>query len=118
MNTPNPSVSLSLSSAARERFLTFLKREPDALAVRFGAKRTGCSGYGYTIELAHSLDQTDVEVEVEGVPFVLNRQHLALLEGTFIDFHREGINARFVFQNPNAVGACGCGESFTVTHQS
>jgi len=118
MNTSNPAVSLSLSSAARERFLIFLKREPEALAVRFGAKRTGCSGYGYTIELAHSLGQADIEVEVEGVPFVLNREHLSLLEGTHIDFCREGINANFVFQNPNAVGACGCGESFTVTPQS
>ena len=87
---------------------------PTAAGVRFGVKRTGCSGFAYVVDLAEAMGEGDQLVEVGGVPLIVNDKSLAMVEGTVIDFQRQGLNASFVFHNPNATGECGCGESFTV----
>ena len=107
-------MSISITPAANERMRHFLAATPAAAGVRFGVKRTGCSGFAYVVDLAEAVGEGDRLVNVDGVPLIVNDKNLALVEGTVIDFQRQGLNASFVFHNPNATGECGCGESFTV----
>ncbi|MFC5437974.1 HesB/IscA family protein [Rhodanobacter umsongensis] len=108
-------MSITITPAAHERMSHFLAGTPAAAGVRFGVKRTGCSGFAYVVDLAESIDEGDQLVEVDGLPLIVNDKSLAMVEGTVIDFQRQGLNASFVFHNPNATGECGCGESFTVS---
>ena len=103
-----------MTAAARQRMRDFLDRDAAARGVRFGVRRTGCSGFGYVVELANELSEGERIIDIDGVPLVVDSASMALVEGTLIDFQRQGLNRGFVFDNPNATGACGCGESFTV----
>lgn len=107
-------MSISITTSANERMRHFLAAMPSAAGVRFGVKRTGCSGFAYVVDLAEALGDGDQVLDVDGVPLIVNDKNLAMVEGTVIDFQRQGLNASFVFHNPNATGECGCGESFTV----
>ena len=107
-------MSIQLTSAALERMQKFMANDPNAVGVRLGIKRTGCSGYSYTVELARSVAESDHVFDREGVRVLVAQDTIAFVEGTEIDYQRQGINAAFVFRNPNATGECGCGESFTV----
>lgn len=107
-------MTIQITPDARQRMREFLDRTPAAPGVRFGVKRTGCSGFAYVVELADAAGTDDTTVDVDGIPLIVNAKSLPLVEGTVIDFQRQGINAAFVFHNPNATGECGCGESFTV----
>ena len=107
-------MSIELTPIAAARMREFLARHPQAVGVRFGIRKTGCSGFGYTVDLADAVVADDRVFELDGVRVVVDAKSLPFLEGTRIDFAREGLNAAFVFHNPNAVGECGCGESFTV----
>lgn len=107
-------MTIRITAAARERMHEFLAKQPGAAGVRFGAHPSGCSGYTYSVDLADKIGANDRVFEVSGVHLVVDAESLPLVDGTEIDFRREGINAAFVFDNPNVTGACGCGESFTV----
>lgn len=107
-------MSIQLTDAARARMHDFLKREDTAAGVRFGIKRTGCSGFGYTVDVAEQVQEGDHVFEQDGLRLIIDAKAMPLLDGMQVDFQRQGINATFVFSNPNATGACGCGESFTV----
>jgi len=107
-------MTITITPAASERMRQFLAGTPSAAGVRFGVKRTGCSGFGYVVDLADALGSDDQRVDVDGVPLIVDSKSLALVDGTVIDFQRQGLNASFVFHNPNATGESGCGESFTV----
>lgn len=107
-------MTITITPAASERMRQFLAQTPGAAGVRFGVKRTGCSGFGYVVDLATVAGEGDRVLEVDGVPLVVDDKSLPLVDGTVIDFRRQGLNASFVFHNPNATGECGCGESFTV----
>ncbi len=107
-------MTLALTPAARHRMQAILAQSPQAAGVRFGVRRTGWSGFGYVVDLAGTVEAEDRVIEVDGVPLVVDARSLPLVDGTVIDFRREGLNASFVFHNPNATGQCGCGESFTV----
>jgi len=85
-----------------------------AVGLRIGVKRTGCSGLAYVINHADPVTADDVVFDQDGVRVVVDRQALQLIDGTVVDFVREGLNEAFRFRNPNAKGECGCGESFTV----
>lgn len=91
----------------------FLSRNPEAAGVRFGVKRTGCSGFSYVVDLAAESKPDDSAVEIDGIRLLIDPKSLPLVDGTVIDYQRQGVNANFVFHNPNATGECGCGESFT-----
>ena len=109
-------MSISITPAASERMRHFLANSPGAAGVRFGMKRTGCSGFSYVVDLAESVAADDRTLELEeGVRLIVDAKSLPLVDGTVIDFQRQGLNASFVFHNPNATGECGCGESFTVS---
>ena len=87
---------------------------PGCRALRIGVKRTGCSGLAYVVNHAEQVTADDVVFDQDGVRVVVDRQALELIDGTVVDFVREGLNEAFRFRNPNAKGECGCGESFTV----
>ena len=108
-------MTITITAPANQRMRQFLAQTPAAAGVRFGVKRTGCSGFAYVVELAAAVEPEDQLVDIDGIPVVVDSKSLALVDGTVIDFQRQGINASFVFHNPNATGECGCGESFTVS---
>jgi iron-sulfur cluster assembly protein len=107
-------MTISITSSAQQRMRQFLAQAPSAAGVRFGVKRTGCSGFAYVVDLADSVSDDDCTFQIDGVPVIVDAKSLPLVDGTEIDFQRQGLNASFVFHNPNATGECGCGESFTV----
>jgi iron-sulfur cluster assembly protein len=111
-------MAIQLTAAARQRMHDFVARQPDAYGERFGIRRTGCSGFGYTVDLATAVAESDTVFEQDGLRLVVDREALPFVDGTEIDFQRQGLNASFVFRNPNATGECGCGESFTVEAQA
>lgn len=107
-------MSISITPPARDRIRQFLAQTPSAAGVRFGVKRTGCSGFAYVVDLAEAAQPGDHMLDVDGIRLIVDDRSLPMVEGTVIDFRRQGLNAAFVFHNPNATGECGCGESFTV----
>lgn len=104
---------ITLAPAAIERVRGYLSETPDALGLRFGVKRTGCSGWGYVADLARETRDGDTVFEQDGVRIHVDADSLALVDGTQIDFIKQGLNEQFVFRNPNVADECGCGESFT-----
>lgn len=108
---------IQLTPSAAARMGDFLARNPTAQGVRFGIKRTGCSGFGYTVDLAREVTGDDEVFDLHGVKLVVDAKALPFVDGTRIDYARDGLNAGFVFHNPNATAECGCGESFTVDQQ-
>ena len=106
-------MAITLAPAALERIRGYLAAAPTALGLRFGVKKTGCSGWGYVADLAKEERDGDTVFEVQGVRIYVDAESLALVDGTQIDFLKQGLNEQFVFRNPNATAECGCGESFT-----
>ncbi len=106
-------MGISFTPAALERVRAYLAADPGKIGLRFGVRRTGCSGWGYVIDLADHAAADDTVFEIEGVHIVVDAASLPLVQGTRIDFVKQGLNAQFAFVNPNAAEACGCGESFT-----
>ena len=104
---------ITLAPAALERVRGYLTAAPDALGLRFGVRRTGCSGWGYAVDLARAMREGDTVFEQDGVRIHVDADSLALVDGTEIDFLKSGLGEQFVFRNPNVAGECGCGESFT-----
>jgi len=107
-------MSIQITPAARQRMQNFMSAHPQAAGVRFGVRKTGCSGYAYMVEIADSIAANDQVIEQDGVKLVIDDKSLPLVDGTEIDFARQGLNSSFVFRNPNVTGECGCGESFTI----
>jgi iron-sulfur cluster assembly protein len=106
-------MSISLSETAAARIKNFIGERPEAVGLRLGVKRTGCSGYAYVINYAVSIDSNDLVFEDRGITIVVDQESLPLIDGTQVDFIRQGLNEAFRFKNPKAKGECGCGESFT-----
>lgn len=102
-----------LAPAALDRIRGYLSETPAAIGLRFGVKRTGCSGWGYAVDLARDEREGDTVFEQEGIRIRVDTDSLALVDGTEIDFVKSGLSEHFVFRNPNVAGECGCGESFT-----
>ena len=107
-------MSVSLTESAADRVRTFLDNRGKGVGVRLGVKTTGCSGMAYTIEFADEIEDGDEVFEDRGVKILINPKSLVYLEGTELDFGKEGLNEGFKFTNPNEKDRCGCGESFTV----
>ncbi len=107
-------MSIVLSDKAANRVRDYLERHSDAVGLRLGVRKTGCSGWAYTVDFAETVGADDVVVESQGVKVVVAAGSLAFLDGVQVDFVREGLNEKFAFENPNATSQCGCGESFSV----
>lgn len=107
-------MSISLTDSAADRVKTFIDKRGKGVGVRLGVKTTGCSGMAYTIEFADDIEESDEVFEEKGVKVIINPKSLVYLDGTELDFAKEGLNEGFKFNNPNEKDRCGCGESFTV----
>jgi len=107
-------MSISLTPAAAERVRTFMASRGQGIGLRLGVKQTGCSGYAYVVSYADEVGAGDIVFEEAGVKVVVDADSLKYVDGTEIDFVRQGLNEAFKFRNPNVKGECGCGESFNV----
>ena len=107
-------MAISLTSSAAERVRSYLVKRGHGVGLRVGVKKTGCNGWAYVIDYADSVDSDDVVFEGEGVKVIVDNDSLALIDGTEVDFVKDGLNEAFRFRNPNVKGECGCGESFSV----
>ncbi len=107
-------MAIELTPVAAERVKTFLQNRGKGIGLRLGIKTTGCSGMAYVLEFVDEIDADDTVFESEGVKVIVDPKSLVYLDGTRVDFAREGLNEGFQFINPNAKDECGCGESFTV----
>lgn len=107
-------MAISLTASAAQRVHSYLEKRGSGIGLRLGVTETGCSGYSYVINYADKVAAADVVFEDRGVTVVVDEDALRLIDGTEIDFVKNGLNQAFSFKNPNISGACGCGESFTV----
>jgi iron-sulfur cluster assembly protein len=107
-------MAINLTPAATERVRNYISRE-GGVGLRLGVRKTGCSGWAYTVELASQIDDEDVIFEQDDVKVVVKHDSLAFLDGSTIDFVNEGLGSSFRFENPNVTDECGCGESFTIS---
>ena len=107
-------MAISLTPSAAQRVRNHLEKRGSGVGLRLGVTQTGCSGYSYVINYAEEIDPADVVFEDQGVTVVVDPDALALIDGTEVDFVKNGLNEAFSFRNPNISGECGCGESFNV----
>lgn len=107
-------MSISLTEAAADRVQTFIEKRGKGIGLRLGVRNSGCSGMAYVIEFADQLSGEDVVFDDRGVKIIVDSKSLLYLDGTELDFGKEGLNEGFKFNNPNVNEQCGCGESFTI----
>lgn len=107
-------MAVTLSERAAKHVTNFMAKRGKGLGIRLGVKTSGCSGMAYRLEFVDSAESEDLIFESNGVKVVVDPKSLVYLDGTELDFVREGLNEGFKFNNPNVKDACGCGESFNV----
>jgi len=107
-------MSITLTDAAANRVKSFLANRGKGVGLRLGVRTSGCSGMAYVLEFADEVEDDDLVIENNGVKVLVDPKSLIYLEGTELDYGKEGINEGFRFNNPNVKDLCGCGESFTV----
>ncbi len=107
-------MAISMTPAAAERVRTFLHNRGKGLGLRVGVKTTGCSGLAYVLEFVDELNDDDQVFAHDDLNLIVDGKSLVYIDGTQLDFVKEGLNEGFQFNNPNVAGECGCGESFTV----
>ena len=107
-------MAVTLTEAAARHVTKYLARRGKGVGVRLGVKTTGCSGLAYKLEYADAAQPEDRLFESHGVTVLVDPKSLAYIDGTELDFVREGINEGFQFNNPNVKSECGCGESFNI----
>ncbi len=107
-------MAISLTDSAATRVRTYLDARGAGVGLRLGVTQTGCSGYSYVINYADEVADSDVVFEDKGVTVVVDAEALKLIDGTEVDFVKNGLNEAFSFRNPNVTGECGCGESFNI----
>lgn len=107
-------MAISLTEKAAQRVRKFLAQRGQGVGLRLGVRTSGCAGMAYTLEFVDAAQPDDYRFENYGVLVLVDPKSLVLLDGTELDFVREGLNEGFKFHNPNAKNQCGCGESFNV----
>ena len=107
-------MAISLTSSAADRIKNFLSTRGHGVGLRLGIKKTGCSGYAYVVNYADEVKNADIVFEQQGVKVIVDKESLSFIDGTEVDFVKQGLNEAFKFRNPNEKTGCGCGESFTV----
>ena len=107
-------MGIKLTNSATKHIQNSLKVRGYGEGIRMGVKTTGCSGLAYTLEYVDEIQKGDTVFNESGVRVVIDAKSLIYLDGTELDFVKEGLNEGFKFTNPNSKGECGCGESFNV----
>ena len=106
-------MAVTLTPAAVDRVRQYLSQVPGATGLRFGVRKSGCTGFAYVVDVATDAPAGDAVFEQDGVAVRVDADSLAQVDGTEIDWVRQGLNQLFVFRNPKVSAECGCGESFT-----
>jgi iron-sulfur cluster assembly protein len=107
-------MAVTLTDRAAQHVQRYIAKRGKGVGLRLGVKTTGCSGLAYKLEFADDIAPEDHAFESNGVRVLIDPKSLAYLDGTELDFVREGLNEGFKFNNPNEKDRCGCGESFNV----
>jgi len=107
-------MSITMTEAAANHVKSFLENRGKGVGLRLAVKTTGCSGMAYVMEFADEVNSEDVVFDEQGIQVIIDPKSLVYLDGTELDYAKEGLNEGFKFNNPNVKGECGCGESFTV----
>lgn len=107
-------MAITLTERAAAHVVSSLKKRGKGIGLRLGVKTVGCSGLAYKIEYADAAEPSDARFQSHGVTVLVDPRSLPVLDGTEVDYAREGLNAAFKFNNPNVKSSCGCGESFNV----
>jgi iron-sulfur cluster assembly protein len=107
-------MGITLTETAASRVQVFLQNRGKGVGLRLGVKTSGCSGMAYIMEFADEIQPEDKVFEDRGVKVIIDAKSLIYLDGTEVDYTKEGLNEGFKFNNPNEKDRCGCGESFTV----
>lgn len=107
-------MAITLTQAATDRVREFIVKRGAGIGLRLGIKKTGCSGYAYTVNYADEIGADDIVFDSDDVKVVVDKASLEFIDGTEVDYVREGLNEAFRFRNPRSTGECGCGESFSV----
>ena len=105
---------ITLTHAAADRIREFIQKRGSGEGLRFGVKESGCSGYSYVVNYADEIGPDDLVYETHGVKVIVDPGSVDIVDGTEIDFVKDGLNETFQFNNPKSKDACGCGESFNV----
>jgi len=107
-------MAISMTDSAAERVQSFLESRGSGVGLRLGVKTSGCSGMAYVLEFVDEIDDQDQVFESHGVKIIVDPKSLLYIDGTELDYGKEGLNEGFKFNNPNVKDQCGCGESFTI----
>lgn len=107
-------MAITLTEKAAEHVLSYLEQRGKGIGLRLAVRTTGCSGMAYVLEFADELAANDHVFEDNNVKVIVDEKSLVYLDGTELDFGREGLNEGFKFNNPNVKDECGCGESFNI----
>lgn len=107
-------MTVTLSERAAKHVSNFLAKRGKGVGLRVGVRTSGCSGMAYKLEFADEIQTEDLVFESHGVKVLVDPKSLPYIDGTELDYAREGLNEGFKFNNPNVKDACGCGESFSV----
>jgi iron-sulfur cluster assembly protein len=105
---------ITLTDLAYEKALNSIKLRDNTLGLRIGVRTAGCSGLAYVLEFVEEIGEFDEVFEIKDVKLVVDKKSLVYLDGLEMDWKKQGLNEGFEFNNPNATGECGCGESFIV----
>ncbi len=107
-------MAVTLSIAASKHVANYLNKRGKGVGLRLGVRTSGCSGVAYKIEFADVVDADDLVFESHGIKVLVDAKSLPYLDGTELDYKKEGLSEGFEFNNPNIKESCGCGESFSV----
>ena len=107
-------MAITMTESAARHVAANIRKRGKGIGLRLGVRTSGCSGLAYKLEYADEVHPEDAQFESHGVRIVVDPKSLPYLEGTELDFSREGLNEGFKFNNPNVRDSCGCGESFNV----
>ena len=107
-------MSVTLSERAAEHVAKFIAKRGKGIRIRLGVKTSGCSGMAYKLEFADAAEVEDVVFDSHGLKVLVDPKSLPYIDGTELDYAKEGLNEGFKFNNPNVKDQCGCGESFNV----
>lgn len=105
---------VTLTPSALAKMHEHMHQRDDTLGIRLGVRTSGCNGYAYVLEFVNEISSTDTVVENDGLKFFFDPKSVVALEGTELDYVRQGLNEGFEYNNPNVKASCGCGESFTI----
>ncbi len=107
-------MGVTLSESAAKHVANFIAKRGKGIGIRLGVKTSGCSGMAYKLEFADATEPDDIVFDTHGLKVLVDPKSLPYIDGTELDYTREGLNEGFKFNNPNVKDQCGCGESFQV----